>query len=176
MTLLYSGSKAQNSDTTIVRKENTRKHSPRLAATLSAIIPGTGQIYNRKYWKTPIIYGALGGLGYFFITNQNEYTYHRKNLIAEADDDVNTINESGLSQDQLQQQKIYYRKFRDLAAVGLIAVYAFNIIDANVDAHLKTFDVSDDLSLKINLKPLPNCNTSAGLAFTPGLSLKLNWK
>jgi len=150
------------------------KKGPRTASILSAILPGAGQVYNRKYWKVPIIYAGLGGLGYLFLNSQTQYSFYRQNLIKEADGDASTINDSGFSQDQLQSEKLRYRKFRDLSAFGLIAVYAVNIIDANVDAHLKTFDVSDDLTLQI--KPKPLLLTSGGLTCGAGISLKLNFK
>lgn len=150
------------------------KKGPRTASILSAIIPGAGQVYNRKYWKVPIIYAGLGGLSYVFLNSQKEYTYYRTNLINEADGDANTINDSGYDQSQLQVEKLRFRKYRDLSAFGLIAVYAINIIDANVDAHLKSFDVSDDLSLQF--KPKPFLLTSGGLTCGAGISLKLNFK
>ena len=156
---------------------------PRKASILSAILPGLGQAYNslgqplrhQKYWKIPIIYGGLGGLGYFFVVNNNEYNYFRKNLIAENDDDPSTTNTTRWSTSELQTQKTTYRKRRDLAAVGVILVYILNIIDANVDAHLKTFDVSDDLSMRV--EPWQNVyNTGTGFKAAAGISIKLNFK
>lgn len=155
-------------------KKNT-KHSPKTATILSAVIPGAGQIYNRKYWKVPFIYAGLGGLGYVFYNAQQNYSYYQKNLRHEADTDPGTINETGFGITELQSEKIRYRKQRDLFAFGLIAVYALNIIDANVDAHLKTFDVSDDLSLIIKAKPLFTPSAKGG-GLTAGLNISLRWK
>ena len=146
--------------------------SARKATIMSACLPGLGQIYNRKYWKAPIIYAALGGLGYWGITNQIKYKYYSDNLAALYDDDVNTVNETLYTGDQLVTQKRYYRKYRDYAIIGGALVYLINIIDANVDAHLKTFDVSDDLSLQF--KPYSTFDYNNNLQ--AGLSLKLKFK
>lgn len=159
----------------LANKKATRKaiySSARKATIMSTIVPGLGQAYNKKYWKMPIIYAALGGLGYWGITNHREYKYYSDNLRNEADNDPTTINATRYSQSQLTSEKNYYKKFRDIAIVAGAVVYALNIIDANVDAHLKTFDVSDDLSLKI--KPYYNLNYDNTLQ--TGLTLKLNFK
>ncbi len=139
---------------------------------MSACLPGLGQIYNHKYWKAPVIYAALGGLGYWGVTNQKKYRYYSDNLRYANDDDLNTTNATLYNNDQLIAQKRYYRKFRDMSIMLGALVYAINIIDANVDAHLRTFDVSDDLSLQ--LKPYSNFDYNNKLQ--AGLSLKLKFK
>jgi hypothetical protein len=164
-----------STDTLAKPVKKTSKHSPKAATILSAVIPGAGQIYNRKYWKLPIIYSGLGGLGYVFLNAQQNYSYYQRNLKHEADADPATINESGFGITELQSEKIRFRKQRDLLGFGLIAIYALNIIDANVDAHLKTFDVSDDLSLIIKAKPIYTA-ASAGGVITAGLNISLRWK
>ncbi len=151
------------------------KHSAKKATVLSIVLPGAGQVYNKKIWKVPIIYAGLGGFGYMFYINQNQYSIYRKNLIAENDKDSTTVNSSGFSSSQLQSQKLYYRKFRDLSAFGVILMYALNVIDANVDGHLKTFDVSDDLSLELKAKPI-FIGSQTGIGCGAGISLKLNIK
>lgn len=144
----------------------------RKATIMSACFPGLGQIYNRKYWKAPVIYVALGGIGYWGITNQVKYKYYSNNLKAANDDDANTINETLYSSDQLITQKKYYQKYRDISIMLGALVYLVNIIDANVDAHLRTFDVSDDLSLQLN----PYSNLDYNNKLQAGLSLKLKFK
>lgn len=144
----------------------------RKATILSASFPGLGQIYNRKYWKAPVIYAALGGLAYWGVKNQNQYKYYSTNLKAIYDDDESTTNTTLYNTDQLITQKKYYKKFRDIAIMGGILIYLINVIDANVDAHLKTFDVSDDLSLQLN--PYTNFDNTNKLQ--AGLSLKLKFK
>ena len=146
--------------------------SARKATILSAILPGAGQIYNRKYWKAPIIYAALGGLGYWAYTNQVQYKFYSNNLLYANDDDETTIPTVNYSNTDLITQKKYYKKYRDLAIIVGVGVYIINIIDANVDAHLKTFDVSDDLSLQI--KPYTNIDYNSKLQ--AGVSLKLRFK
>ena len=144
----------------------------RKATIMSACFPGLGQIYNRKYWKAPVIYAAIGGLGYWGVTNQIKYKYYSDNLRAANDDDPNTVNSTLYSSDQLITQKKYYQKYRDISIMVGALVYLVNIIDANVDAHLKTFDVSDDLSLQLN----PYSNLDYNNKLQAGLSLKLKFK
>jgi len=144
----------------------------RKATIMSACFPGLGQIYNRKYWKAPVIYVALGGIGYWGITNQVKYKYYSNNLRAANDDDPTTINSTLYSSDQLITQKKYYQKYRDISIMVGALVYLVNIIDANVDAHLRTFDVSDDLSLQLN----PYSNLDYNNKLQAGLSLKLKFK
>lgn len=163
-------------DSVQVIKKKKKEPGPRNASILSAVIPGAGQIYNHKYWKAPIVWAGMGGVGYLFLKNQNDYTFYRDNLRKLVAGDSTALTNTGLStQDQIQTQKLVYRKRRDLCGFGLLAIYAINIIDANVDAHLKTFDVSDDLSLQIKAKPIIY-NGFGGLGCTAGLSLKLNFK
>lgn len=162
-----------------VTKEKARNKQiyggPRKAAILSAVLPGLGQVYNKKVWKVPIIYGGLAGLGYFFVSNNTQYNFYRKNLIAFYDEDSTTLNTTPYSGEQLKTQKLYYRKYRDYAAIGMGLIYLLNIIDAHVDAHLKTFDVSDDLSLRI--EPWhTGINLNGQTHTVKGLSLKLTFK
>ena len=175
--------KAQQNDSLSIetRKDSIQKKravnkaiysKARKATIMSACLPGLGQIYNHKYWKAPVIYAALGGLGYWGITNQKKYRYYSDNLRYANDDDLNTTNATLYNNDQLIAQKRYYRKFRDISIMTGALVYIINIIDANVDAHLRTFDVSDDLSLQ--LKPYSNFDYNNKLQ--AGLSLKLKFK
>lgn len=165
-----------NDSITKVKEDRKKTYSgPRKASIMSAILPGLGQIYNRKIWKVPIIYAGLGGLGYMFVVNNQQYVYYRKNLIAENDNDPATINNTRWDSQNLQTQKITYRKRRDIAVVGIALLYILNIVDANVDAHLKTFDVSDDLSMSID--PWQSIySTGSGYRSATGLSIKLNFK
>ncbi len=144
----------------------------RKATIMSACLPGLGQIYNRKYWKAPVIYAALGGLGYWGVKNHIEYKYYSNNLKYEYDEDPSTLNTSGYNSGNLITLKKQYQKYRDIAIMGGLLVYLLNIIDANVDAHLKTFDVSDDLSLQLN--PFSNMDNTNKLQ--AGLSIKLKFK
>ncbi len=168
----------QDSPQAIHKKDsiNSRKaiySSARNASIMSACLPGLGQAYNKKYWKMPIIYAALGGIAYWGINNQKQYKLYSNNLHAIYDDDPETNNTTIYTDPtQLVTQKKYYRKYRDMAIMLGSLVYIINIIDANVDAHLKTFDVSDDLSMQ--LKPYSNLDYNNKLQ--AGLTLKLNFK
>ncbi len=144
----------------------------RKATIMSACLPGLGQIYNRKYWKAPVIYAALGGLGYWGVTNQIKYKYYSTNLRAANDDDPNTVNSTLYNSDQLITQKKYYQKYRDISIMLGALVYLINIIDANVDAHLRTFDISDDLSLQVN----PYSNLDYNNKLQAGLTVKFKFK
>ena len=142
----------------------------RKATIMSACLPGLGQIYNRKYWKAPIIYAALGGLGYWGVTNQIKYKYYSNNLKSQVTYSVNATPYKNI--DDLVTQKKYYQKYRDISIMLGALVYLVNIIDANVDAHLRTFDVSDDLSLQLN----PYSNLDYNNKLQAGLSVKLKFK
>ena len=157
-----------------VKTKNQKLYAgPRKATLMSAILPGLGQVYNRKYWKVPIVYGAIGGMVYIFKTNNDQYNYYRNNLLRLVKDTTLT-SVGGLNQSQLQTEKLQYKKNRDFAFIGIVAVYLLNIIDANVDAHLKTFDVSDDLSL--SWEPWLNQNHYGQKHMSGGLRFTLNFK
>ncbi len=126
-------------------------HSPTLASVMSAIVPGAGQVYNKKYWKIPIIYGLGGYLAYSVYYNNKQYMRYKEDYKALTDNDPNTIDEFNgeVPADQLKYAKDQHRRQRDLAFMGLSLLYVLNIVDASVDAHLYDFDISDDLSLKL---------------------------
>lgn len=150
----------------------------RTATIMSACLPGLGQIYNKKWWKVPIIYAGIGGFGYMFYANNVNYNNYRAALIYSVNNGgYASIDGRTYSTDQLQRQKLVYRKYRDYGVVGMGAIYVLNIIDANVDAHLKTFDVSDDLSMHIG--PWHTVNPAGGafgFSMAQGISIKLNFK
>ena len=179
--LLCSLAKAQEPDTVKVQKKTDKKAiygEARKASIMSAIVPGLGQIYNRKYWKAPIVWAGIGGFAYLFSVNQQKFKYYSDNLKWENDNDPETLNTTDplLSSDQLLVEKQTYRKRRDMGIIGVAIFYFVNIIDANVDAHLKTFDVSDDLSL--NIKPYSNYTNTAfnKPVLNSGICLSLNFK
>jgi len=125
-------------------------HSPTLASVMSAVLPGAGQVYNKKYWKVPIIYGIGGYLAYSVYYNNKQYLRFKKNYSALTDDDPNTVDEFNgeVPAEQLKYAKDQHRRQRDLAFMGLSLLYVLNIVDASVDAHLYDFDISDELSIK----------------------------
>jgi hypothetical protein len=125
---------------------------PKKAGYLSAILPGLGQAYNNKYWKLPIIYGAFGTIGYFISWNNNKYQQYRNAYLLKISfpleelDDPLAIN---ISEDNLQSGLDYYRRNRDLLMILLVGVYLIQVLDAHIDAHLMEFDVTDDLTFRI---------------------------
>ena len=134
-------------------------HSPAKAAIMSAVLPGLGQIYNKKYWKLPIVYAAVGVSAWIFIKWQNEFSRYRRAYIDINDQDPYTNFHKTLgfplnyTDEQMRQpitkRKEMLRTWRDYSIVAVVAVYAFNIIDANVDAHLMDFSLDDNISLNI---------------------------
>lgn len=144
----------------------------RKASILSASLPGLGQAYNKKYWKIPIIYGVLGGITYWGVTNHQQYKFYSNNLTALHDENVSTKNTTGYTSEQLVTQKRFYKKYRDMAVMLGALAYFINIIDANVDAHLKTFDVGDDLSLKIKPYSAFDLNNQLHTGFTLHITYK----
>lgn len=128
-------------------------------ALLYSLIPGGGQIYNRKYWKLPIVYGGYLGLTYAITWNGSKYNDYSKayKSIMTGTNDWSTIfpsyDSSGWTTDQLassfKRQRDYFRRNRDLAIIATVGVYALCMIDAYVDAELYDFDISPDLSLRV---------------------------
>jgi hypothetical protein len=134
--------------------------APSKAAFYSAVLPGLGQAYNRRYWKIPIVYAAIGTGVYAYTFNNKEYHRFRdafkRRKAGFMDDEFYDLNNSGIdpgnpdfSDQALQDAQERYQRDRDLALLITIGLYALNIIDANVDAHLKQFNVNDDLGLDI---------------------------
>lgn len=151
--------------------------NPRAAALLSAILPGAGQAYNRKWWKVPIAWGAMGAIGYFTFDTQNTYRELRDNYKLLVDNDPNTNpTESPYNTFDATRTKNYRDTFRGYTEKWYLALgvtYLLIVTDAFVDAHLYKFDVSDDLSLQLK----PSLETSNGApVFGMGIALSLSNK
>lgn len=141
----------------------TWRPDPKRALWLAVVLPGAGQIYNRKYWKLPIIYGGIVGSIYAMRWNNQMYRDYSQAYLDICDDDPTTQSYNqflhlGMTIDSsnedrfrnlFRKRKDYYRRYRDLSFFVLVGVYALSIIDAYVDASLSEFDISDDLSLRI---------------------------
>jgi hypothetical protein len=133
------------------KKIDTAYYSPKKAALLALACPGLGQIYNKKYWKLPIVYGMMGGAIYF-VTAQSIKLREYNGYI--------TLRESGgqdpffnsLSIEELVDERNYYRRNVQLASFATMFVWGLSIVDATVDAHMRAFDVSDNLSLQVKPK------------------------
>lgn len=144
-------------------------HSPKRATIMSAVLPGLGQIYNKKYWKVPIIYGGFAVAGWYLNDNNKQIALYKDAFKAETDGDSGTINDTGFNSTQLEDLISQYKTWRDLSYIAIAAIYVLNIIDANVDAHLFYFDVGEDLTLNIQPFVSPSLRPVTGLT----LSLKL---
>ena len=134
------------------------KHSPRKAAFRSAVLPGWGQAYNKKYWKIPIVYGALGTSAGIFVYNISWYRRFRDayRIVRPRDtaryDEVHRRLQSYVQyedEEGLRYNRDEFRRNVDYSILAFIVLWGLNVVDATVDAHLKTFDVSPDLSLRI---------------------------
>ncbi len=155
-------------------KTKPRRHSPMLATLLSAAVPGAGQIYNRKYWKAPIVWALLGGAGYYMYYNLSTFKDYRNAYKARIDDDPLTLDEqfTDLGDSEVKARRDQAQKNFELSIVGLSIVYILNLMDAFVDAHLWDFDVSDDLSLRLEPSVLPSFNTLPAFGFRAAFSPK----
>ena len=135
-------------------------HSPKRATFLSAVLPGTGQIYNNHYrpndkksklwWKLPIVYGGIGASVYSTIINQKEYKAFLNERTARLDPNYEFQYYPEYTSDQLFPVQEEYRKYRDYSIIAGLLVYTLNIIDANVEGHLMHFDAGDNLSINFN--------------------------
>ncbi len=141
-------------------------HSPQTATMYAAILPGLGQIYNRKYWKLPLLYGGAAAIIYAIHFNNKYYkkysSAYRDFLIGDPNNKsyMYFVNRAHLTEEQVQgtykqwfqkslkNKKDYYRRYRDLSIFGMIGLYAVQVVDACVDAHFFNFDVSDDLAFQ----------------------------
>ncbi|MDI1307215.1 MAG: DUF5683 domain-containing protein [bacterium] len=135
-----------------LKSNNIDPLTPAKAAFYSAILPGLGQAYNKKYWKIPLVYGAIGTSLYFYIDNNKKYHQYRdaykRRLEGYSDDNYTYLDNTRL----IAGQKFYQRN-RDLSALVTLAFYALNIIDANVDAALLQFNVDENLSVRPIIYP-----------------------
>jgi hypothetical protein len=169
----------------IAPADTSKKRSPAgTAALLSAIFPGAGQVYNKKYWKVPIVYGAIGFPAYLFTYNRKWYnkTKYALSIIAnnrytgtEAADSIARVDPQlriFVEQKELGSLVNYRNEFRrdmDYAILFTILMWGLNIVDATVDGHLRGFDVSDELTLKVRPTIIPN-------TMTPGVSVVVSVK
>lgn len=157
------------SETKLVSKDTVKSQeinplAPAKAAFYSAVLPGLGQAYNKKYWKIPLVYGAMGTSLYYYSWNNRKYNQYRnayKNRLAGYTDDKFQY----LDDARLIQAQRFHQRNRDISLLLTVGFYILNIVDANVDAHLLQFNVNDNLSLnpKIEQNDI-NYKTNFGLA------------
>ncbi|MBR1712586.1 MAG: hypothetical protein IJ722_04225 [Alloprevotella sp.] len=158
--------------------------NPKRALWLAAVFPGAGQIYNRKYWKLPIFYGGFLGCTYALMWNQQMYKDYSQAYLDIMDDDPNTHSYLDMLPPRyditgreerfktiFKNKKNYYRRYRDLSAFAFVGVYLLSIIDAYVDAQLSVFDISPDLSMRIEPAVINNQGLRKSHAYGVGCSL-----
>lgn len=148
-------------------------HSPLKASLYSAVLPGLGQIYNKKYWKVPIIYAGAGVLVYYINFNHTRYQKYKSLYIKKVANDPSDLPDiaSYITEEQLMGEIEYWSQNRDYLILGLAALYIANILDATVDAYLLDYEVSQDLSMKI--KP---ALINSPVSYNFGLSLAFYFK
>lgn len=161
-------------------------------AVLLALVPGMGQIYNRKYWKLPIVYGAFMGCMYAVTWNNKSYqdyseaykdfifdttnkvpaeSWHQSWQDVTNRDPETVFNDTNFA-DQLKRRKDYYRRYRDLSIIITVGVYALSIVDAYVDAQLFDFDITPDLSMRLEPVVTPKTSYSSS---TYGLNCSIKF-
>lgn len=151
---------------------NKNEHSPATATILSTVLPGAGQVYNKMYWKVPAVYALLGTFYFLVDWNNRGYIRFKRAIRLRPNDEF----AGARSEAELKLYRDIYRKNRDVSFLGLIGVYVLNIIDANVDGNLYSWDVSDDLSFRV--EPSIINNNFASTPYTQpafGLTCKFNF-
>ena len=175
------------SDTLPVKRKrdwNTWRPDAKRAMWLAIVLPGAGQIYNRKYWKLPLVYGGITGCIYAITWNNQMFHDYSQAYMDIMDNDPNTdsyndflhlgnvVDESNKSryQELFRKRKDRYRRWRDLSVFALIGVYALSVIDAYVDASLSEFDISDDLSLSVSPTVI-DARSTGGISKSPAIGV-----
>ena len=175
------------SDTLRVKRKrdwNTWRPDAKRAMWLAIVLPGAGQIYNRKYWKLPLVYGGITGCIYAITWNNQMFHDYSQAYMDIMDNDPNTdsyndflhlgnvVDESNKSryQELFRKRKDRYRRWRDLSVFALIGVYALSVIDAYVDASLSEFDISDDLSLSVSPTVI-DARSTGGVSKSPAIGV-----
>ena len=147
--------------------DSVKFHSPTKAAIMSMALPGLGQVYNKKYWKVPIIYAGIGASLYFGVSNNKNYNDYKTAYITRVDGETEDPAFENISDENLLSSIDYYKRNRDLSFIVAGLFYVFNIVDASVDAHLFTFPKNDNLSFNIQ----PTMQYTQNNKLTKGLSL-----
>ena len=160
----------RESKDTILLKSYADRYSPRKALLFAAVVPGLGQIYNKKYWKLPLVYGGFIGIGYAINFYQDGYKEYKGYLYDNIENDLgeNDLNpDVGYSTSQLRSIVNSYKRERDFWMLMMGGMYLLQIIDAHVDAHLKEFDLNPRLQVSI----FPSAEQSDLVGRQAGVSL-----
>ena len=153
------------------QEKEIKTYNPKKASRLSAVLPGLGQVYNKQYWKVPVIYGGYAVIGHYIKFNNQMYIDFKNALILETDNDELTLNPfPNFNRTSLERNMDFWRRNRDMLIIFTGAYYLLNILDAHIFAHLNEFDNDNnlDLSIKPSLEKINNTNLI-------GISLYLNF-
>jgi hypothetical protein len=142
--------------------------TPAKAAFYSAVLPGLGQVYNKKYWKVPLVYGALATSLYFYIDSDKKYNLYRNEYKLRLEGGVSE-DLKFLTNDRLISAQKFYQRNRDLSALITVGIYVLNIVDANIDAALKQFNVDERLSIQPFVSP-------NDVTYTQNVGLTFNYR
>ena len=169
---------------TVHRMPEVKEHSAKKALILSAVLPGAGQVYNRQAWKIPIIYAAIGGVGYYTYSNYTQMKLYKEEYLYRVNNDGATLHPNDADISNAPTSNIYnmyetYNKTFQLSVIIAAAVYGINLLDAYVFGHLFDFQISDDLSLNVmpGLNPYTSWNPTSGLgvSFAPTAGIRLTF-
>lgn len=145
------------------------------ATTLSLVCPGAGQVYNGSYWKVPIVVVGMASMVYVIDWNQRGYSRFKLAYDLATDGDDTTIGEfPNTSEESLRSIKNSYRRNRDLAIIGTVAVYLVQVADAHIDAHMQAYDISNNLSMKIEPQIIPTVGAD-GITYNYGMGMTVNF-
>lgn len=153
---------------TVLLKSYASRYDPRKALLYAAVLPGLGQIYTKKYWKLPLVYGGMGFIGYNISIYEKYYTKYKLQLFQVIDGNTNASN---YSEDQLRNIVNRAQRERDFMIILMGGVYLLQMVDAHVDAHLKEFDLNPNLQVKV--EPTMSYNPVTGI--TSGFSMVLKF-
>jgi hypothetical protein len=157
---------------TVALKSYAARFDPRKAIMYAAVLPGLGQVYNKKYWKLPLVYGGFIGFGYGISFYQDAYTKYKADLFDVLESDVpGAVSPDGLNEEQLRRQVDKMRRERDFFIILMAGMYLLQMVDAHVDAHLKEFDLNPNLHVR--LRPTWESDMLTGRSV--GFSVKLRF-
>jgi len=157
---------------TVALKSYASRYDPRKAIMYAAILPGLGQVYNKKYWKLPLVYGGFIGFGYGISFYQEGYVKYKADLfeVLESTDPA-PVSPDGLNEEQLRTVVNKYRRERDFFIILMAGMYLLQMVDAHVDAHLKEFDLNPNLHVRLQ----PTWETDMVTGRSIGVSLKFRF-
>lgn len=171
---LKSSGRAIERDTVSLKSYATR-YDPRKALLLAAVLPGAGQVYNKKYWKLPLVYGGIAGTAYAIDFYQDGYLKFRSELFFNLNNGLaaeSALNpNTGFTTAQLRTIVDRFRRERDFMIIIMLGVYVLQMIDAHVDSHLKEFDLNPNLHVRLE----PSFNNELLTGRTGGLALKIRF-